>query len=263
MLGINAIKTPVFSWDINLNWSKNVSKVLALTEGVTEVSLESAFNGIGGYAIVGEPLGVLYGSKWQRNDAGQLIIGSNGLPQQQAAQGNIGNPYPNWLSNIRNTFTFRGITLTALLDIRNGGAIWNGTYARLQRIGRTQESADRERTYVIPGVTASGEANTKEITALQYFGQYLGDGGGAAEQFVENVNWFRVREVALSYRLKFKKYLDYVDLSVSSRNLYLNTNYKGVDPETSLTGAGSNLQGFDYFNNPGTRSFIFGVNIGF
>ena len=263
MLGINAIKTPSFSWDININWSKNVSKVLQLADGVSEVSLESAFNGIGGYAIVGQPLGVLYGTKWQRNDAGQLIIGSNGLPLLQEAQGNIGNPYPNWLSNIRNTFTYKGITLTALLDIRHGGAIWNGTYARLQRIGVTQESADRERTYVIPGVLASGEANTKAIPALTYFGQYLGDGGGAAEQFVENVNWFRVREVALSYRLKLKKYVEYVDFSVSSRNLYLNTNYKGVDPETSLTGAGSNLQGFDYFNNPGTRSYIFGVNIGF
>ncbi|UFH56754.1 SusC/RagA family TonB-linked outer membrane protein [Spirosoma sp. KNUC1025] len=263
MLGINAIKTPSFSWDINLNWSKNVSKVLQLTEGVTELSLESAFNGIGGYAIVGQPLGVLYGTKWQRNDAGQLIIGSNGIPLLQGQQQNIGNPYPNWLGNIRNTFTYKGITLTALIDIRHGGAIWNGTYGRLQRIGRTQESADRERTYVIPGVTETGEANAKEITALAYFGQYLGDGPGAAEQFVENVNWFRIREVALSYRIKVKKYLNYVDVSVSSRNLYLNTNYKGVDPETSLTGAGSNLQGFDYFNNPGTRSYIFGVSFGF
>ncbi|GAB4029880.1 SusC/RagA family TonB-linked outer membrane protein [Spirosoma jeollabukense] len=263
MLGINAIKTPSFSWDININWSKNVSKVLQLADGVNEVSLESAFNGIGGYAIIGQPLGVLYGTKWQRNDAGQLIIGSNGIPLLQEAQQNIGNPYPNWLSNIRNTFTYKGITLTALIDIRRGGAIWNGTYARLQRIGRTQESADRERTYVIPGVMSDGSANTTAVSALNYFGQYQGDGGGAAEQFVENVNWFRLREVALSYRLKLKKYIDYVDFSVSSRNLYLNTNYKGVDPETSLTGAGSNLQGFDYFNNPGTRSYIFGVNFGF
>ena len=262
MLGINAIKTPAFSWDVNLNWSMNRSKVLQLTEGVTEVSLEAAFNGIGGYAIVGQPLGVLYGTRWQRNDAGQLIIGANGLPLLQEAQGNVGNPYPQWLGNIRNSFTYKGFTLTALLDIRRGGSIWNGTYARLQRIGRTQESADRERTYVIPGVMSDGSPNTKAISVLSYFGQYLGDNGGAAEQFVENVNWFRLREVALGYRLKFKKYIDYVDLSVSSRNLYLNTNYKGVDPETSLTGAGSNLQGFDYFNNPGTRSFIFGVNIG-
>lgn len=36
-----------------------------------------------------------------------------------------------------------------------------------------------------------------------------------------------------------------------------------VDPETSLTGAGSNLQGFDYFNNPGTKSLFLGVKLGF
>jgi hypothetical protein len=41
------------------------------------------------------------------------------------------------------------------------------------------------------------------------------------------------------------------------------TKYKGVDPETSLTGAGSNLQGFDYFNNPGTKSIFLGVKLGF
>lgn len=263
MISANVIKTKDFNWDINLNWSKNVSKVLKLAEGVQELSLESAFTGIGGYAIVGEPLGVLYGTKWQRNDKGELIIGSNGIPLQEEQQGNIGNPYPKWLSNLRNTFTYKGISLTALIDVRHGGAIWNGTYARLNRIGRTQESADRERTYVIPGVTATGEANTKEITALSYFSSYVGDGGAAAEQFVENVNWFRLREVGLSYRIKFKKTLNYVDVSFTSRNLYLNTNYKGVDPETSLTGAGSNLQGFDYFNNPGTKSYIFGVNIGF
>ncbi|MBE9464880.1 SusC/RagA family TonB-linked outer membrane protein [Dyadobacter subterraneus] len=263
MISANAIKTPNFSWDISLNWSKNVSKVLKLAEGVQELSLESAFTGIGGYAIVGEPLGVLYGSKWQRNDKGDLIIGSNGIPLQETAQGNIGNPYPKWLSNLRNSFTYKGITLTALIDVRHGGSIWNGTYARLNRIGVTKESADRERTYVIPGVTASGEPNTKEITALSYFSSYVGDGGAAAEQFVENVNWFRLREVGLSYRFKFKKYANYVDVSFTSRNLYLNTNYKGVDPETSLTGAGSNLQGFDYFNNPGSKSYIFGVNIGF
>ena len=263
MLGASVIQNNSFKWDINLNWSKNVSKVLRLAQGVEELSLESAFTGIGGYAIVGQPLGVIYGTKWQRNDTGDLIIGSNGIPLQEEAQGNIGNPYPKWLSNLRNTFTFKGISLTALLDVRRGGSIWNGTYARLNRIGVTQESADRDRTYVIPGVTASGEPNTTEISALTYFSSFVGDGGAAAEQFVENVNWVRLREVGLSYRFKFNKYLNYIDLSFTGRNLFLDTNYKGVDPETSLTGAGSNLQGFDYFNNPGTKSYIFGVNIGF
>ncbi len=264
MLGINALKTPAFSWDVALNWSMNRSKVLSLIEGVSEVSLESAFTGIGGYAIVGEPLGVLYGSKWERNEQGQFLIGADGLPILQEKQGNIGNPYPTWLGNVRNTFTYKGVSLTALLDIRRGGAIWNGTYARLQRLGVTQESADRERTYVIPGVLEDGTPNNIAIPAVDYYSFYVGDSGGAAEEFVENVNWVRLRELGLSYRFKVgRKFLDYVDVSFTGRNLWLNTNYKGVDPETSLTGAGSNLQGFDYFNNPGTRSYIFGVNIGF
>ncbi|MFD2569263.1 SusC/RagA family TonB-linked outer membrane protein [Spirosoma soli] len=262
-LGINAVKVPSFSWDVNLNWSMNRSKVLKLTEGVNELSLEAAFTGIGGYAIVGQPLGVFYGTRWKRNNQGQLIIGTNGLPLLEDVQGNIGNPYPDWIGNLRNTFTFKGITLSALLDIRKGGAIWNGTYARLQRLGRTQESVDRERTYVIPGVRQDGSPNTQAISALDYFSRYLGDNGAAAEQFVEQVNWVRLRELSLSYRIKPKKYLDYIDLTFTGRNLYLTTNYKGVDPETSLTGAGSNLQGFDYFNNPGTRSFLFGVSLGF
>jgi hypothetical protein len=60
-----------------------------------------------------------------------------------------------------------------------------------------------------------------------------------------------------------KKYIQYVDFTVTGRNALLWTKYKGVDPETSLTGAGSNLQGFDYFNNPGTKSLLLGIKVGF
>jgi hypothetical protein len=42
----------------------------------------------------------------------------------------------------------------------------------------------------------------------------------------------------------------------------LRTKYKGVDPETSLTGAGSNINGYDYFNNPGSKSILFGIRVG-
>ena len=49
-------------------------------------------------------------------------------------------------------------------------------------------------------------------------------------------------------------------LSFIGRNLWYDTNYDGVDPETSLTGTG-NGQGFDYFNMPNTRSFIFKINL--
>jgi outer membrane receptor protein involved in Fe transport len=262
----NIIETTDFKWDIGINWSKNKSKVLKLAEGVKELSLESAFSDYGSYAIVGQPLGAFYGTKWQRSADGQLIIGDNGIPLKDSQTGNIGNPNPDWLAGIRNNFNFKGVQLSALFDIRHGGDVLNATYGRLTRLGRTAITADRERTYVIPGVKADGSVNTTPVSALNYFSRYLGDNGGAAEQFVETVNWFRVREITLSYRLApqaLTKYLNYIDLSVTGRNLLLETNYKGVDPETSLTGAGSNINGFDYFNNPGSKSFLFGINVGF
>ncbi len=82
---------------------------------------------------------------------------------------------------------------------------------------------------------------------------------------MEDGSWVRLREVGINYRLKFKdnKYVQYLDLGLTGRNLILWTKYKGVDPETSLTGAGSNIQGFDYFNNPGTRSYIITLKAGF
>ncbi len=68
------------------------------------------------------------------------------------------------------------------------------------------------------------------------------------------------------YRIDLKESklgIQSLDLSFTGRNLLLITDYKGVDPETSLTGAGSNIGGLDYLNNPGARSYIFGVKFAF
>jgi hypothetical protein len=75
--------------------------------------------------------------------------------------------------------------------------------------------------------------------------------------------------LSASYRWNFKpnkngkRVIQYIDFNASAINLLLFTKYKGVDPETSLTGAGSNVQGFDYFNNPGVKTFSFGIRAGF
>ncbi|MFM9944891.1 MAG: SusC/RagA family TonB-linked outer membrane protein [Bacteroidia bacterium] len=262
-----AIKKKNFSWDIGLNFSRNRNKVIALANGVEELAPEQAFNSAQAYAIVGSPYGAIYGTKWKRNDAGQLIIGTNGLPMLESEKANLGNPYPDWMMGLRNSFNYKGIKLTGLLDIRQGGVTWNGTYARLNRLGRTEESTDRNRTYLIEGVLADGSANTKEISANAYWSTYQGDGGAyATENAIQDVSWMRLRELGLSYNLKLKaidKYVKSIDLGFVGKNLWLKTDYKGVDPETSLTGAGSNIGGFDYFNNPGIKSYIFSLKANF
>ena len=59
------------------------------------------------------------------------------------------------------------------------------------------------------------------------------------------------------------KFLQSIDLGITGKNVLLFTDYTGVDPETSLTGAGSNIGGFDYFNNPGMKSWIANVKFNF
>jgi TonB-linked SusC/RagA family outer membrane protein len=263
---IEVIKTKSFTWSVGGNFTRNRNEVLKLAPGVDEFSVESAFTGIGSYAIVGQPYGAVYGTQWQRDAQGRLIIGTNGLPRVAAEEGFLGNPYPDWTAGINSNLNFKGLSLSGLLDIRQGGILWNGTWARLNRIGRTQESGDgRTNFYVIEGVKDDGTPNDIRVNANRYFTTFKGDGGAyAVENAIQSGSWVRLREVTLSYQLpKFSKYVKGLSVYATGRNLWLNTDYTGVDPETSLTGAGSSIGGFDYFNMPSTRSYIFGIRSNF
>ncbi len=263
---IDVVRINDFTWTIGGNFTKNQNEVTKLAPGVDQFSVESAFTGIGSYAIVGQPYGAVFGTKWQRNDAGKLLIGANGLPLRADQEGFLGNPYPDWTAGVNTLFSFKGLSLSGLLDIRHGGILWNGTYARLNRIGKTQESADgRDKSFVIEGVKADGTQNDIPVSAISYFSTFKGDGGAyAVENAIQDGSWVRLREVSLSYTLpKFTKYLNGLTVYATGRNLWLSTEYKGVDPETSLTGAGSSIGGFDYFNMPGARSYIVGLRTNF
>jgi outer membrane receptor protein involved in Fe transport len=283
--GVDILKTKKFNWNFTANFSKNESEVLKLADGVPEVSAESAFSSIGSYAIVGEAYGAFYGTLWARDNAGNIIINpNNGLPMKAANEGNLGNPFPDYQLGLRNTISYKGFSATALLDIREGGDVYYGTGRRLYTYGRAKETEDREGTFVVDGVlaetdgtgnivrdengdpVASGTVNGVEISAIDYYHSYLGD-GGAVENAIKDGSWVRLREVAISYRFQNRDnklpFGDYIEVSFTGTNLWLSTDYPGVDPETSLTGAGSNIGGFDYFNNPGSKTYSFGIKVGF
>jgi TonB-linked SusC/RagA family outer membrane protein len=272
-LGSDVVHKDNFNWNITVSWSKNISKVTKLTNGVEQFSLETGFSDIGSYAIVGQPYGVFYGTVWKRNGNGDLLLDADGLPQIEPIAEKIGNPNPDWLMNVNNTFTYKAWNFGFLWDIRKGGDIWNGTRSSLNYRGKTAESEDREGTYTIEGIydegtPNAGQASTAAIDGFTYYAYYKGQ-LGAAENSIEDGSWIRLRSVSLSYRFDLtkmkneKKYVfKYVELGVSGRNLLLFTKYHGVDPETSLTGAGSNIIGYDYFNNPGTKSVFFNLKVG-
>ena len=266
-LGVNVFNKKNFSWDINANWTRNVNEVTKLKPGVVdEINVETAFASIGSFAIVGDPYGAFYGTQWLRDGSGNLIINSAGVPIVDPKRGNLGNPFPDWTAGISNSFKIYGVQVSALVDVREGGALWNGTLARLHRLGMSEESGDnRDKSFIIPGVKEDGTPNDIAVDAFTYYNRYVGDNGAATEQAVADGSWIRLREVTVGYDIPLGNngYIKRLNVYFSGRNLWLSTDYVGVDPETSLTGAGSNVGGFDYFNMPSTKSYIFGLNASF
>lgn len=270
-LGADIIKTEHFNWNMNVGWSTNKNKVTKLTNGVEQFNIEIGFGDPSSYAIVGQPYGVFYGTTWKRNGNGDLLLDADGLPQMNPVAEKIGDPNPDWLMNINNTLTYKAWSFNFLWDFRHGGDIWNGTKSSLNYRGKTKDSEDREGTYTIEGIydegtPNAGQASSASIDAFSYYAYYKGQ-LGAGENAIEDGSWVRLRTVGLSYRFDLtkkekKQTFKYVELGVSGRNLLLFTKYSGVDPETSLTGAGSNISGYDYFNNPGTKSFFFNLKVG-
>lgn len=121
------IKTSDFSWDVNVNYGLNRSKVIKLDDAglITSYQLYSA--GVQVLAKVGEPYGSLYGTSYVRDDAGNIVVDENGLPKVSSTNKRLGKFSPNWLGGIGNTFTYKNFSLSFLIDASFGGKIFSNT----------------------------------------------------------------------------------------------------------------------------------------
>ncbi len=125
--------TPVmknsFRWDINLNFAKNTNKVVELSPTLKTLNLTQDFM-VFQRAIEGMPLGQMYSRGYQRDASGNIIVGPNGLPLiTPGTTVDIGNSRPDWTGGLSNSFTFKNITLSALITARVGGTVTSFTNA--------------------------------------------------------------------------------------------------------------------------------------
>ena len=284
-VGAKPISTEDFSWDTTINWSTNETIVKQLAPGIERLFL-AGFATAGSYLVEGLPYGAIVGGAYLREEAGTatdtslsipggavVIDPATGYQDTDNKQRVIGNPNPDFIMGWNNTLRYKDFSLSFLLDWKKGGDVWNGTAWALSFFGRSELTAQtREETpIVLDGVLPNGSGgftpnNIPIVRDRSYWTSAVGGFGSVGEQFVDDGGWVRLRELSLSYQLPksiFKNMLiESGYITFTGRNLWLDTKYNGVDPETSLTGNG-NGQGFDYFNNPGTRSYMFKVGLNF
>lgn len=263
LISLTPVKTRRWEWEVQVNFAANENTVVELAEGVNDIQFPGAgVTSTSNRAIPGQPFGVIYGTRWLRDDAGNQIIDDNGYPLFDPQDpGIIGDPNPDWQLGLRNSVSYAGFRLSALLDIRQGGDVFNGTVGVMKNLGVHKSTESREEPVVIAGVRQSdGQPNTTAVRLdADYYSRY--PFSGVSEASIEDASWIRLRELTLSYSFP-GKWLDQLPLArlslgLSARNVFLITGYSGVDPETNLAGA-SNSYGRDWFNSPNTRSL--GVN---
>lgn len=275
-LGMNIIpiKTKSFDWSINLNYTQFKSIVNNLAPGVTNIFL-GGFTTPNIRLVAGDEYGQIYGNAYQRDPkSGKIIVGANGLPLITSGVQKIGNPNPKYQIGITNTFNFKTFTLSFLIDYKKGGDQYSRNLADLRRNGVAIETAEfprydangvLQKPYLFDAVYANGTPNTTYVSAQDYWGN--SGKYAAAEGFIVETTWFRIREASLSYSLPSsllgKTPFSNMEFSLFGRNLFLHApNYPHLDPEQNALGI-SNAQGLEFNALPQTRSMGVGLRLSF
>ncbi len=273
------VQTKNFNWFIGVNFSKIKNVVESLYDNVDALFL-GGFTDPQIRAVAGEEYRTIYGYDWYRDENGNLLIDDQtGYPAGDYVMKPLGKVNPDWTMGIKNTFSFYNFEVSALFDLRQGNMMWNGTRGALYFFGAHADTENRDDDYVFEGIKAHWDAdgnlvpndgNPKNdiVVKLDQNWRTNGEGSGFTGptiDYLEDASWIRLREFTISYsfdRMLKDTFVKKLDLYFTGRNLWLSTPYTGIDPETSLLGA-SNAQGMDYFDMPGTKTYLFGLRFAF
>lgn len=156
MLYSTIVDTKDFTFDLNVNMAHNVSMVKELAEGVDYLF----FDGDSGFPIkvgtrAGHKLGEIYASEvYMRDENGNILVGANGLPMRSRKLSDclanpIGNIQPKLTMSVSPSFTYKGISLSAMFDMRFGGDIYSYSEALATGSGLANGQKTVERTIII------------------------------------------------------------------------------------------------------------------
>ena len=271
---VTPVKSKSFKWDIDVSYTQFKSIVDKLETGVANIFL-GGFSSPNIRLVVGDEYGQIYGNAYQRDTkSGKIIVGANGLPLITSGVQKIGNPNPKYLLGLTNTITYKGFAMSFLIDYKKGGDQYSRNLADLQRNGVAKETAEFPRydaagvllkPYLFDAVYANGTPNTTMVSAQDYYGN--NGKFAAAEGFVFETTWFRIREASISYDVPSsilnKLPFGNVEFSVFGRNLFLNApHYPHLDPEQNALGI-SNAQGLEFNALPQTRTLGVSLRLSF
>ena len=281
LVSLTPVKVGGFQWDINWNYTKNWSKVIKLPDELGGIAtIYGLSGGTSLYAIEGEPLGVFKAYVPQMTEDGKIICDGNGQPLVNPEQQIVGSMNYKYLMGFGTTLSYKGISLTANLDVRHGGMLYSRTKDITFFTGNAIQTAFNNRNpFIVPNSVQQVRDDddnvigyTENTTPLDETGifTYWDAGGSELDRaFLVDKSYVKLRNVILSWQLPnkwFSKcFITGVNLSFFGNNLFLWTPKSNtfIDPETSTFG--NDLEGNygEFSANPSSRKFGFNVQVKF
>lgn len=287
---INAVpvRTSNLIFRTGINFAKNTNRIISLGENVNQLQLADIW-GLNGPAMIlseGDEYGTISGYDYVYHENGQPILNDEGTKYLFTDERvPIGNATPDFIAGWTTALSYKGFTLTTLVDTKWGGDIYCGSYVIGQQTGQSPSTLEEREGGGLPytdpdgntsnigvildGVYADGTPNEKVV---HYYYKYLPNAGGwgkflSTPGILEN-SWIKMREIGLYYELpvhllRKTRIFQSLSLSIVGRDLfYIYTSLPdNINPE-GIMGSG-NAQGFEWASMPGTRSFTFGINASF
>ena len=295
-LNVHALQRQAFHWEVGLMWAHNANRVLSL-RGVSELGFndgEFVTNVLPGYPIgsfhMGDFVRCRYGQENVRLTGsgtldinayckahgapnGALFIDASGYPLvDNDTSYVVGHSSPDWTGSVRTSITlFHRLQVAALVDVRHGGQIWNGTRGALYFYGTHKDTERRDApgvigTDVLRGPVVGPGAGMPVDLGQSWFAGLGSAFNGPDAEFVEAAGYTKLREISVAYTwsgafVRRTMSLSSIELRLAGRNLHTWTKYSGLDPEMSIAGPAAPGGGADWFNNPQTRSFVISVGL--
>lgn len=256
------------TWYSSVNFSQNRNRVIKLHDELREyVYGPSSFSSSYAMKLVeGGSIGDIYGRAFERDEQGRIVYETEGdyagLPRT-VGDGNtvkVGNANPRFSLSWGNTVSYKGLSLSLLVDCRYGGRLLSQTMADLDSYGVTKATADaRDRGYV----TLEG----RRIEDVKGFYKLVGGRAGVTEYYMYDATNIRLREMSLSYALpkqlvRRTRVFNSISVSLVARNLFFIYNASPFDPDLVLS-TGNDNQGIDVYGMPTVRSVGFNIKLEF
>lgn len=263
---VKAANAGDFDWKTNINFSTNKNKVVSLIPEFADRKVDlGSSEGYYNYIKAGGSFGDLYGYKFARNAAGQIILDpTSGKPTKSADVEFLGNLEPDFTLGWNNNFNYKNFSLSFLINAKIGGHVYSQTEAMLDGYGVSKRSGDAR---TAGGVVINAIQGTTAVTKIDPFLYYtaIGDRNGIAEPYIYDRTNIRLGQLAFTYDLnvaKLKLPVKSASFSLVGRNLFFFYKKAPYDPELTMSSS-LQSQAVDNFSLPSTRTYGFNLKISF